>query len=57
MLSIQRRSTRMDWRGRIHIHRDIRKIMGLLGGGKIEWFIDKEGRAVFRKAKPKKKFR
>lgn len=47
----------MDWRGRVHVHRDIVKAMGLLGGGDIEWFLNPDGRAGFMRAKAKKKFK
>lgn len=52
-----RKSTIVDKQYRFFVHRDIVKAMGLLGGGKIEWFVTEEGQAAFRKAKRKKKFR
>lgn len=55
MLKMQRRSNTMDQQGRVFVHREIAKAMGLQGGGKIEWSIDDNGNASFRKAKETKK--
>ena len=52
-----RKSTIVDKQYRFFVHRDIVKAMGLLGGGKIEWFVTREGQVAFRKAKGKKQFR
>lgn len=55
MLKMQRKSTTMDQQGRVFVNRDIAKAMGLQDGGKIEWFINDDGHAAFRKAKETKK--
>ena len=52
-----RKSTIIDKQYRFFVHRDIVKAMGLLGGGKIEWFVTEEGQPAFRKAMGKKKLR
>jgi hypothetical protein len=52
-----RNTTVMDHRGRVFVHRDLVKAMGLTGGGKIEWFINQDGQAAFQKTKSKKKFK
>ena len=46
---VQRRCTIMDRKGRLFVHRDLVKMMGLVGGGEIEWYITDEGQAAFRK--------
>ncbi len=52
-----RKTTRMDKLGRVHLHRETVKAMGLSGGDKIEWFVNQDGQTAFRKAKGKKKFK
>ena len=52
---ISRKSTRMDAQGRIFVHRDVVKAMGLVGGGPIEWLVNDDGQVTFSKVKAKKK--
>ena len=52
-----RKSTIVDKQFRFFVHRDIVKAMGLVGGGEIEWLINKEGQVAFRKAKNRKQRR
>ena len=52
-----RKSTIIDKQFRFFVPLDIRRSMGLLGGGKIEWFVTEQGQVAFRKAKGKKRFR
>jgi bifunctional DNA-binding transcriptional regulator/antitoxin component of YhaV-PrlF toxin-antitoxin module len=46
--------TRIDSRGRITVRKEHREFMGLQRGGPIEWFVDQEGHACFKKAEGKK---
>ncbi len=49
-----RKSTIIDRQYRFFVPRDIVKAMGLIGGGKIEWFVTAEGQVGFSKAKRRK---
>ena len=50
MIMRARKSTIMDQQGRIFVNADLRKAMGLLRGGPVEFYVNDQGQVAFRAA-------